>query len=610
MAMDHPKRVTLAEAAKCTFAASDGVDIIDGELLFRRSPELEAFAETLAREPTQLGEGVEWYDLDDGIDIDSKMSKGLLTRKDSRGIVNAVLLQANKYGKHNWPSMSFIIGSPGIGKTRTLTYALRVLLQHENVNVQYIFQKTKTASLFLRRNGTTYAYASDDFPQKASGSLFRNNLETELLQTYILLDPSEDGASFVHPQLAHLIVCCSANSKHFHNIQKEMTAMQYYLGLPSTIEVEIMASKLKPELDHKTLLKRISDVGPVPRYLFRDDATFEQRKKEIYRKGSIENSHIDESLVLTALTDGTAVSDEPSLCGALFAHVNVESTDAKSTNYQQQRVSLLSQFAAWLLYKRFRSAFVQATIQGQDCDTTAVFEKLCAFDLIVGGNFNVANMKSTRSVTTVKHFKPATSVIRVMPSRNETETQDLFVRPALLGVSSITADYEVSESQSCLYEPRAKKRKLGPPFIALSDGFAAIDFLNTGRQVFQATMGSDHDMKGWVDLLLDAKILSIDDGGKLGISATAKPLEFYWVVPQHKIGWASRKPKVPTKLDIPKKYLDEKHVIDLAIERYVRQFVLFIEKEQPLQSEFWSKMEEFWSKLNPLEGGGDRCLLM
>lgn len=136
-----------------------------------------------------------------------------------------------------------------------------------------------------------------------------------------------------------------------------------------------------------------------------------------------------------ALTSGTAVSDYPTLCGALFTHVNVEATDeagVKSTNYTRQQVTVLSQYAAWLLYKRFRAAFVQATIQGRDCDTNDVFQKLCAFDLTVGGSFKVANMQLAQSTTTVKHFKPAVSVIRVMPSCNETETRELFVQPALV----------------------------------------------------------------------------------------------------------------------------------------------------------------------------------
>lgn len=95
----------------------------------------------LAREPEHLGEGVEWYDLNDGIDPDSKDKKGLLTRKDCRGVVDAVLQRTNHFAEKPSASMSFIIGSAGIGKTRTLTYALRQLLQQENENVQYFSQK-------------------------------------------------------------------------------------------------------------------------------------------------------------------------------------------------------------------------------------------------------------------------------------------------------------------------------------------------------------------------------------------------------------------------------------------------------------------------------------
>eukprot|EP00978_Attheya_sp_CCMP212_P030917 scaffold115211_cov41-Attheya_sp.AAC.2 len=556
--------------------------------------------EALAAEPVLLGNGVEWYDLADGLDNDSKKVHGLLTRKDSRGLIDAVIRNANIHVDQSWPTMSFIIGSPGIGKTRALAFALRQMLQNENVNVQYFLQKEFSAILFLRRNGKTYAYKSGrGVPEIAYGDLF-SDFFTDRLRTYILLDPSENGAKFAHPTRAQLIVACSTNSKHYHNIEKEAEALIFFLGLPSTKEIEIMALKLNPELNHKLLLKRISDVGPVPRYLFRDHDCFESRKKDIIDKGAI--SEIDEAVVLKALTDGTAVSNNPSICGALFAHVNVETTAAdgvKSTNYQLQRVSVLSQYAAWLLYKRFRGAFVQATINGQGCDTTAMFEKFCAFDLIIGGNFKVANMKLATRPTKVKHIPPAASVIRVMPSRNQTDTRDLFVKPALLGVSSISTDYEVSES----YEPPPKKMKLGSPFIVLSDGFSAIDFLNTNRQVFQTTVGADHDMKGWVDLLLDATILKLENNGKLTINAKSEPLEFYWVVPNGKAGWATRRPKTTIKTDIPKKHLNQKDVIDQAIAKHVCQFVLFIKKVQPRNSEFWSKVV-------PLQGGGDNCILM
>ena len=579
--------VNLTDIAEGTYTGSyDVANLLDGTLVYKKSTQLKDFADDLlATEPTQLGEGVEWYDLKYGIDSDSRLYKGLLTRKNSRGVVEAVIKKATKYATiDDSPSMSFIIGSPGIGKTRTLTFALRqLLLQNDDVNVQYFNQKNAEAYLFLRRRGITYAFKAKMVPEKANGCLFSFELKKDLL-TFILLDPSEEGARFVHPQSAHLIVSCSANIKHYLNISKEASALQYYLGLPSIKEVEMMSKKLNPDLDRGELLKRISDVGPVPRYIFRKDKSFEQRKKNIELKGARNNTDIDEALVLTALTNGTAVSESPTLCGALFAHVNIETTDDKgvrSTNYEEQRVSVLSQYAAWLLYKRFRSAFVKAIMDIGDCDTTAMFEKLCAFDLIVGGTFKVAKMGANR--LTVRHFAAASSVIRVMPSRSGEETRKVIVKPALSGESRIATDYKVSEA----FEPPSKKRKVGPPFIVLPDGLSAIDFLNTDRQVFQATMGGDHDMKGWVNLLLDANILSSGNKFKLEINKKTEPLEFYWVVPRHKVSWEKRKPKTLTKSDIPEKYRNQKALIDEAVEKHVRQFVLFIEQEQPRQSEFW-----------------------
>jgi hypothetical protein len=601
-------RVSLSTAAKFCYAAPANEAIFDehSKVLFRRCPLLEAFAKSLTEMPVErLGEGVEWLDLKEGIDFDSSQnSTGLITRTHSRGVSAAVLTRTEKLRM----SMSFIIGSPGIGKTRTLTFLLGQLLRKDTVNVQYFHQKGSEAMLFLRRRGLTHAYRSVvDVADKAHGTLFARRSsdmvtesQTEHVKTYILLDPSEYGASFAHPFSSHLIVSCSANSKHYYNIHKEKTARRYYLGLPSTREMEIMATKLSPTLDKRVLLSRINDVGPVPRYVFDEDA-YKERKEDIDTKS--QDTAVDSDLVLTALTRGSAIAANPTICGALFAHLNVEEVDSTtghaSTNYSVQRVSVLSQRAGWLLYQRFRGAFVQATIDGHDCDTRAIFEKLCAFDLIVGGMFSVSDMRLKKRKKSVKYIPPASSVIRVKPSRTEKETRTVFVQPALLGGESISADYDVSDT----FEPKQKKKKLGGPFIILSDGYSSIDFLNTTRQVFQATMGSNHDMKGWVELLLDAKILSLDNKEMLSINPEAAKLEFYWVVPKHQSGWETKKEKLPGKDDIPNKFLKQKDIIDKAIAEHVHQFVLFIEKEQPIHSEFWSNFV-------PMRGGGAYCLMM
>eukprot|EP00978_Attheya_sp_CCMP212_P006624 scaffold15348_cov57-Attheya_sp.AAC.3 len=501
--------------------------------------------------------------------------------------------------------MSFIIGSPGIGKSRTLTFLLRELLKRDTVNVQYFDQTAKRALLFLRREGMTYAYKGLRAPVIAHGALFDSeDKSAEHVATYILLDPSENGAKFAYPSSSHLIVSCSANDgKHYHNIHKETGTRKYYLGLPSMREMEIMATKLSPGLDNQVLLSRINDVGAVPRYVF-DETAYKERKAEIDTKS--QDSELDSNLVLLALTSGSVIEHKPTMCGALFAHVNVEELDsaghAISTDYLKRRVSVLSQRAGWLLYQRFRGALAQATIDGKDCDTAAIFKKLSSFDLIVGGTFSVSDMKLKKGKKKHIYIPPASSVIRVKPSRTEQETRTVFVQPALSGVEGIMcADYEVSET----VEPKQKKQKLGGPFIILSDHYSSIAFLNTTRQVFQpTTMGANHDMKGWVELLLDAKILSLDvDKEMLSINPEAEKLEFFWVVPKHQSGWEKRKEKLTVNNDIPNKFLEQKYLIDKAIVKHVHQFVLFIEKEQPVYS-------ELWSHFGPTRGGGDYCLLM
>eukprot|EP00978_Attheya_sp_CCMP212_P004732 scaffold10364_cov61-Attheya_sp.AAC.8 len=366
--------------------------------------------------------------------------------------------------------------------------------------------------------------------------------------------------------------------------------------------MEIMATKLSPGLGKRVLLSRINNVGAVPRYVF-DEKAYKKRKVEIGKNS--QDSELDSNLVLLALTDGTVIEQRPTLCGALFAHVNVEEVDSAghtSTDYLVSRVSVLSQLAGWLLYRRFRGAFVQATIDGKDCDVAAMFEKLCLFDLIVGGMFSVCDMKLKKQKKSEKYIPPASSVIRAKPTRTEFDTRSVFVQPALSSAEDICADYEVSET----VEPKQKKHKkekTGGQFIILSDGYSSIDFLNTNHQVFQATTGANHDMKGWVELLLDAKILSLDDKEMLSIHPEAKQLEFYWVVPKHQRCWETRKEKSLLNGDIQDKFLAQKRIIDSAIKKHVHQCVLFIEKEQHIAL-------EVWYEFLPMRVGGDYCLLM
>eukprot|EP00978_Attheya_sp_CCMP212_P004733 scaffold10364_cov61-Attheya_sp.AAC.9 len=211
--MADSTEIYLSEAAKLSYAAPP-------------NEEVQAFAESLDTPFEQLEEGVEWLDLQGGLDADSSLqSKGLITRTHSRGISAAVLARTEEDDLRL--SMSFIIGSSGIVKSRTLTFLLRELLKRDTVNVQYFDQKAKRALLFLRRGGMTHAYKGLSAPVIAHGALFDSeDKSAEHVETYILLDPSESGASFAYPSSSHLIVSCSANNNDYLNVHKETCTRQ------------------------------------------------------------------------------------------------------------------------------------------------------------------------------------------------------------------------------------------------------------------------------------------------------------------------------------------------------------------------------------------------
>ena len=96
------------------------------------------------------GEDIEVTKLVNPIFVDQFNGKNLITRPLSRGVV-ADCLALSKKG-----STYAISGSPGIGKSWTLIYALQQALLYENVCVLFCFQKAGIAIVCIRRNNKIY----------------------------------------------------------------------------------------------------------------------------------------------------------------------------------------------------------------------------------------------------------------------------------------------------------------------------------------------------------------------------------------------------------------------------------------------------------------------
>ena len=99
--------------------------------------------------------------------------------------------------------------------------------------------------------------------------------------------------------------------------------------------------------------------------------------------------------------------------------------------------------------------------------------------------------------------------------------------------------------------------------------------MGNDRDVYQATIGEDHERKGWVELLIDADILE-SDSTSLQIANDAKVLKFYWVVPSWRKSKWSHAAKRVRKSDCTTLSTPDRETVNKALEDYVEQYVILI----------------------------------
>jgi hypothetical protein len=124
-------------------------------------------------------------------------------------------------------------------------------------------------------------------------------------------------------------------------------------------------------------------------------------------------------------------------------------------------------------------------------------------------------------------------------------------------------------------------------YAFLPKNFAAIDFAGPGREVFQLTTGTRHQLNAekTKSLLEAAGLLGRNNKGDLVIGPSPQPLQCYWVVvePKYQEVWSKKKPyyfrSCPESK--PQKERAEKEILKTCWSLYVEQYVLVIPRIAP-----------------------------
>jgi hypothetical protein len=510
----------------------------------------------------------------------SAQAFSLLTRPQSRGVV------ASCFHSSETDSSLAITGSPGIGKSWTLLYALQQALLYENAIVVYILRKDNRAFLCVRRNQHVHVWRAEAVSYV---SLFGHE---DVLVLFDPLEAARNGADFDRGERM-LIFAASNNKAHFDGgIYKVQTKPERFLGHWMQDELAVALPVVAPTLSLAVALARASEVGMLLRYIM-NDAFFQERKRqteialdrlENVLKKTIQFDGINEKGVTVP---GTIFAVGPALMAIGGANEEGENTvievpgesdsDAEESNariqpdlgyegqfvnYTERVLTFMTEQTLTEIVRRGRKLVIE--FWGKTCKEGAgvqmgfAVENLFADDLqklVASVGFELPRwLQEGRA-----DIGPESRLI--VDQKCSWSTEPI----TLAGLSRVFED--------------------GKTVGQMKQRSGLIDFVGPGRKVYQVTVGLAHKMNlnSLITVLVQAGFL-LKTEGRLELATVHVPedkLEFYWVVPSLiKENWKKKVPynpnlKASAKADLT---YEDKKVLQDCLSKYVVQYVLVLEE--------------------------------
>jgi hypothetical protein len=292
-------------------------DIYIREGYWNFDEEISKIVTVLVNTPAKMvGHDLEVTELPAEFPVDLFHGRNLITRSLSRGVV-ADCFENSKPG-----SVYAIVGSPGIGKSWNLIYALQQALLFENSCVLFCFQKKGKAWICIRKENQIYAWSNVTYGfEKFRSALFRNK------NVLALLDPKEapaGGATYT-VERQRLIFAASNNAAHFKNVYKDTFDFERILNPYSTLELKIAlkymsaSAHLYSDEEILPMLQLAEQVGNMPRYIMsKVGASINMKKIRDYLHG-VEKMDSIMLLKFLSFKGTTSVQEKDSIEGAIFS---------------------------------------------------------------------------------------------------------------------------------------------------------------------------------------------------------------------------------------------------------------------------------------------------
>ena len=405
---------------------------------------------------------MEIYPLTRSLNPDVKSKPFLFVRNQTRVVWNMAM---NK-------SRVAVIGSPGIGKSFSIFYFLRLLMQE---NQTFVFEARKWARVYLfQPDGRAYTVSSMVLKRWAVSDC----KELQVSQNHYVIDPDKAEDSKVVSVSANTIIAPSPDVNHLGEFRKTDGLVKLYMA-PLTLE-ETMVYASYFGIDEQRTTQLFQDFGGVLRKVMATEA----QVKDLREQREVVVG--DKQLVKTFFNSGGALhySKEAKPLSQLFLIAPFE------TDPQQYRVEFAGAGSANVLRSMFEkdlAKLLQPKKQVQGL-LTGIFESFAHKTLSSGGDFHVRHVGDTAPV-----------FVATLQEQNTREIDGQL--PQLL--------------QAAVSKPRAYCRSTNKQ-VAVIDAC----FLDDSKTLhaFQITTGSAHRFRS--QLMREA----------LGEVSGIKRIKMYWVV--------------------------------------------------------------------------------
>jgi hypothetical protein len=504
---------------------------ITSDVGWHDSPHHTKYAnELLSQQEVVVGEGVTVIRMSEGLqENEFEAGPAIVTRKAVRDLWNRVLRQRRGNGVTRY---SIVIGSPGIGKSRSMTYLLRMLLQ-EGKRVVYEVGKQDIVLLFtpdLTASGGGYTVQW----KYTSEGLADVLLDAD---TWYLVDPS-NSVKEPGQWRARTVLAASPNSGRYKEFRKA-GAQVYFMSMWE--ERELLAAREvmcvdKPMSAHDVSL-RFGDYGGIPRHVY---GAFNSDYMNAMT-GAVDTMPF--SVVERVVVHGAGEIDArktfaPS--SAVVGYKSVEPFDSDSTT-----TVIVSARAGQEIIKKYSTQLASlwdtlprdaAAFKGH------LFQELAMKQLIAGGTFTMAEFAASKTgksyslTTTDEQF-----VVSPQPAK--------FVWLDTANVPLL--DPHVTANNNSLVIPMQKN-------------WAAVDAV--GRDgAYQITFANGHDIKR-AGILRAMKLFETE----FGTAPTAvAPMYIYFIIAKEKYEtWAAKTSTCPFAGEEPIDWPSDAEVASLIRQQY------------------------------------------